>query len=163
MSKISYVGSKVVVAILVAFLFAPNLRAEVRKTDGLPVDGEIPGVVLELHSDEAGLSEVYFVSDFDDIGVLVLTNGDPMLGANDLEQFGGVLSDGLSCQGQVILNVSNGNLSGASIAAREGNIVCCILPNCSMKSRRSCARKGGVTGMGGVPFTSFKDCVDRCR
>lgn len=146
---------------LSAWAVAP-VFGEVISTTGQPVDGEVPGVVLEVHEDETGITEVYFESDFEDLGLLILINGDPALGANDLDQFGGVLREALSCQGSITLETVNGNVVGATLAPPVPNVICCIVPNCSRTPQRSCDRKGGVTAIGGRSFSSFKDCVRRC-
>ncbi len=144
------------VGILAAWVVVP-VFGEVTSTSGQPVDGEVYGVVLEVHEDESGLTEVYFESESEELGVLVLTNGDPATGANDLDQFGGVLRDSMSCGGGVALTVANGNVVSVASEPLAPNVICCIVPHCSKKSQRSCDKKGGVTG-----FTSMKDCAQSC-
>lgn len=158
MSKetISYAFRALGLAVLAVVLTVP-VSGDVISTMGQPVDGEVPGYVVELHSDESGLSEVYFQSDFDDLGVLILVNGDPAMGTNDLEQFGDVLREALSCGSGVDLQAVNGNVVGATLSAPRPNVICCINAHCSKKPERTCDRKGGTKG-----WTSMKDCIQNC-
>ncbi|MCH9648164.1 MAG: hypothetical protein K0U98_07995 [Deltaproteobacteria bacterium] len=148
-----------------AALMVPSASGDITSTRGLPVDGEISGVISETHMDESGLSEVYIESDDEELGTLVLTNGDPAMGANDLEQFGAVLESGVSCGGHVVLQAMNGNLIGASFS-RSSKVICCDASRnrCFKASARSCATKGTPTDpTDGNAWTSMKDCEDNCK
>ncbi|MCH9648191.1 MAG: hypothetical protein K0U98_08130 [Deltaproteobacteria bacterium] len=139
---------------------------DITSTRGLPVDGEVSGVITESYADESGLTEVYIESDNEDLGTLILTNGNPATGANDLEQFSAILESRLSCGGQMVLQAMNGNVIAASSAPVVPTIVCCDRPRnrCFKTTPAKCATKGtNIDPSDGAPFTSFADCTANCK
>ena len=150
----------------VAALVVPPVSGDITSTLGIPVDGEVSGVVSETHADESGLTEVYIESDDENLGTLILTNGDPAMGANDLEQFGAIFEGGLSCGGQLVLQAVNGNVVAASSAPVVPAVICCDIPRnrCFKTPARKCATKGTtIDPSDGAPFTSMADCTQNCK
>jgi len=150
-------------------LVAPPVSGDIISTTGIPVNGEVSGTVAETQADESGLTEIYIEADDESYGTLIVFNGDPAMGANDLEQFGGVLESGMSCGGggQVVLQAMNGNVISATSAPVVPGQLCCVIAQnrCFYIRPSKCAGKGGTLDdpTDGNPWTSMGDCTTNCK